>query len=293
MDRIRLKAAAVGLAALALAAPAIGKPTDADLDAALLGAEPAPRPDRSLDPSPTEEPREASVDDARALTKDAVKRLVARVALEDGRVPASLALAVARVESNFDPDAQSSAGARGVMQIMPATAWGEFAVAADALWDPETNVRLGVAFLGDLYERYGRRWDAALSHYYGGTLPGAPTTAKVEPNTFGYVAKVQSWWSRYNVDDGAQRLIAMAFDEAPVRYAYDASSDEANEPQPSEPARPTAVAYATVDDATPAGAFIARTIEARQRFRAALHAYEADVAAPIEPYRGEPAYQYR
>ncbi|MDH3240839.1 MAG: transglycosylase SLT domain-containing protein, partial [Alphaproteobacteria bacterium] len=43
-------------------------------------------------------------------------------------VSASLALAVAHAESNFNPRAESRAGARGVMQIMPATAKGEYGI---------------------------------------------------------------------------------------------------------------------------------------------------------------------
>ena len=50
-----------------------------------------------------------------------------------------------RTESNFNPDAESSAGARGLMQIMPATFdW----------YDPQVNVEYGVYFLSILWEEY-------------------------------------------------------------------------------------------------------------------------------------------
>jgi soluble lytic murein transglycosylase len=60
----------------------------------------------------------------RALSRSSsgkeIKALVARQAMDLG-VSVSLALAVAHAESNFDASAKSSKGARGVMQIMPAT----------------------------------------------------------------------------------------------------------------------------------------------------------------------------
>lgn len=55
-----------------------------------------------------------------------------------------LALAIARVESNFDPEAISPRNAMGVMQLIPATA-ARFAV-RDPL-DPEQNLRGGLAYL--------------------------------------------------------------------------------------------------------------------------------------------------
>jgi len=58
-----------------------------------------------------------------ASTRNDIKRIIVEEA-ENSRVPTALALAVARIESDFDPNALSSAGARGVMQIMPATARG-------------------------------------------------------------------------------------------------------------------------------------------------------------------------
>ncbi len=55
---------------------------------------------------------------AQAATRSDVKQIIIQEA-QNSRVPASLALAVAKVESDFLEDALSSAGARGVMQIMP------------------------------------------------------------------------------------------------------------------------------------------------------------------------------
>lgn len=98
--------------------------------------------------------------------------MVVEEAHRNGTVPPSLALAVAKVESGFDEGAESSFGARGVMQIMPKTAKDEFQVSADRLWDPRLNIQVGIAYLEQLYHQYGQRWNLALSHYNGGTLKG-------------------------------------------------------------------------------------------------------------------------
>lgn len=136
-------------------------------------------------------------DPAAAATRDQVREIVIQEASKNPTVPVPLALAVARVESNFDDDAESSAGARGVMQIMPATARGEFGVDPDDLWDARTNVRLGVLFLERLYKQYGRRWELALSHYNGGTLEGYGGNAIPHSYTRDYVRKVSDWNARF------------------------------------------------------------------------------------------------
>lgn len=62
--------------------------------------------------------------------------------------------AVMRVESSFRPRARSHAGARGLMQLMPATA-ARFGVAVDELYDPERNLEAGVRYLRFLLDRFG------------------------------------------------------------------------------------------------------------------------------------------
>jgi hypothetical protein len=125
-----------------------------------------------------------------------IKRIVVQEALASN-VPPSLALAVAKVESDFQSSALSSKGARGVMQIMPATAMGEWGVEADELWDPRTNVRLGIDFLEGLIDRYEGNWEYALSYYNGGSKVGEPDQARVLPWTRDYVDNVLRWERRY------------------------------------------------------------------------------------------------
>ncbi|MEG3638238.1 lytic transglycosylase domain-containing protein [Magnetococcus sp. PR-3] len=113
------------------------------------------------------------------------------------QIPISLALAVAHVESYFDPRIESHKGARGVMQIMPATAMGEYGIPKKMLWNPQVNVRLGLHFLRRLLQRYKGRVNLALSYYNGGSRVGDLPNARIIPATRRYVAKVRHWQKRY------------------------------------------------------------------------------------------------
>ena len=112
-------------------------------------------------------------------------------------VSPSLALAVAHAESNFNPRARSRAGARGVMQIMPATARLEYGIAPSLLWNPRVNVRLGLHFLRRLLDRYRGRVDLALSYYNGGSAVGDLPNARVIPATRTYVTRVRRLRAHY------------------------------------------------------------------------------------------------
>ena len=132
-----------------------------------------------------------------ALTpKHRIKKLLVREAVNLNVSP-SLALAVAHAESSFDPRAESRVGARGVMQIMPATAMGEYAIHADQLWNPRVNVRLGLHFLKRLIERYDGHVEYALSYYNGGSAVGPPSRPRIIPATRSYVQKVMRLQGHY------------------------------------------------------------------------------------------------
>jgi hypothetical protein len=133
---------------------------------------------------------------ASSAPRTEVKRIVVEEALRAALAP-SLALAVAKVESDFSPQALSPKGARGVMQIMPRTARDLFGVDAAALWDARRNVRLGIDYLSALIERYGGSWELALSHYNGGTLARHGGIARPHRATQAYVAQVFKWHRLY------------------------------------------------------------------------------------------------
>jgi soluble lytic murein transglycosylase-like protein len=75
--------------------------------------------------------------------------IVARHASANG-VPIALAHAVIEVESSYRPHVRGAAGEVGLMQIKPATARGlGFRGTTKALYDPETNIRFGMKYLGE------------------------------------------------------------------------------------------------------------------------------------------------
>ncbi len=81
-------------------------------------------------------------------------------------VPPSLVLAMINVESNFNRWAVSSAGAQGLMQIMPF--WLKVAgKPGDNLFNPRTNLRIGCTVLAYYLQRSHDDIAEALQRYYG------------------------------------------------------------------------------------------------------------------------------
>jgi len=89
-----------------------------------------------------------------------------------------LALAIMREESKFDPEVESAAGAKGLMQLMPPTA-RQMAQRQSAPFDerqllrPEGNIPLGVAYLGRVLKRFNGDLIYAAAAYNAG--PGSVT----------------------------------------------------------------------------------------------------------------------
>jgi hypothetical protein len=123
-------------------------------------------------------------------TKTWLMQMIVQEAGKTDNVTPSVALAVAKIESGFRPHVVSSAGAIGVMQIMPKTGRDVFRLSRTELFDPAINIRAGVTFLDQLITQYDGRIDLALSHYNGGSRVTAGPTPKIIPATRGYVIKV-------------------------------------------------------------------------------------------------------
>lgn len=119
--------------------------------------------------------------------------LVDQYAGQFGLEPA-LVKAVMRVESCFDRKAISRSGARGLMQLMPATA-RELGVVNS--FDPAQNIRGGVQYLSDMLRRFNRDLSLALAAYNAGPgnverHQGIPPF----PQTQSYVQRVMREYQR-------------------------------------------------------------------------------------------------
>jgi soluble lytic murein transglycosylase-like protein len=106
----------------------------------------------------------------------------------------NLVLAVVAAESNFDPSARSDKNAQGLMQLIPATA-ERFGV-QDA-WDPEQNLRGGMAYLRWLLHRFDGNVSLALAGYNAGEeaverYKGIPPYQE----TRDYVDRIAGWLNR-------------------------------------------------------------------------------------------------
>jgi soluble lytic murein transglycosylase len=101
---------------------------------------------------------------------------IRREAAKNGLDPAWVAAEI-RAESVFNPGARSGANAMGLMQVLPGTGmqvarrlglpWG----GAQSLYDPDTNIILGTAYLRQVLDKYGDKPYFAIAGYNAGPTP--------------------------------------------------------------------------------------------------------------------------
>lgn len=148
-----------------------------------------------------------------------------------GPVERAMVYAIARQESAFDPRAQSHVGARGLMQLMPATARRtaqRFGLGFDLdklLDDPAYNARIGSAHLGELMEDWRGSYILTFASYNAGggnvrkwiQAYGDPRSPGVDPvdwveripfsETRNYVQRVLENFQVYRRRLGEQRAL--------------------------------------------------------------------------------------
>lgn len=112
--------------------------------------------------------------------------IVSRYAASYG-VPASLAHAVIRVESNYRVDARGSAGEVGLMQIKPATArMMGYTGSVKGLFNPETNIKYGMKYLGMAHKLGGGATCGTILRYNAGHA-----AKRMNPVSSAYCSKVK------------------------------------------------------------------------------------------------------
>jgi len=110
-------------------------------------------------------------------------------AARETNVDAALIHAVIHVESQYNPDARSPAGALGLMQLMPGTA-KRYGV--KNVFDPVQNIRGGAAYLRDLMVLYANDLKLVLAAYNAGEEAVARYGNRIPPyrETSAYVPRV-------------------------------------------------------------------------------------------------------
>ncbi|MGF1536829.1 MAG: transglycosylase SLT domain-containing protein [Elainellaceae cyanobacterium] len=114
------------------------------------------------------------------------------------RLNPALVTALIRQESRFEPEIQSSADAKGLMQVIPPTAeWvaGQLGLSDYQLTNPEDNIQLGTWYLNYTHEEYGDNSLYAVASYNAG--PG----------------NVADWIARFDTSDPDRFIARIPFSE--------------------------------------------------------------------------------
>ena len=126
--------------------------------------------------------------------KEWLEPIIAKASSRYG-VETGLIKAVIKAESNFNPTAVSSAGARGLMQLMPGTARS---LGVSDSFDPEQNVMAGTRFLRDMLDHYNGDMDSALAAYNWGPGNVDRRPEHMPRETRDYLARVKQLYASYS-----------------------------------------------------------------------------------------------
>ncbi len=127
-------------------------------------------------------------------TKENIKKIIETEAKKNSIEP-SLVMAIVEVESNFNPNAVSPKGAKGLMQIMDSTAKE---LNLKDPFDPYENIKSGIKHLKYLMKKYNNDLEKVIAAYNAGA--GAVDKYKGIPpykETINYVEKVKRAKMRY------------------------------------------------------------------------------------------------
>jgi len=128
----------------------------------------------------------------RTANRATVMKKLRTVAMELGLAP-RLALSMAKVESGYDHKAVSPKGAIGVLQLLPQYVCQEYDITPDMLFDPDVNIRIGLAYMKYLLSRFDANLDLSLAAYNAGPTRVVRAGYGIPPiqETRDYVRKVK------------------------------------------------------------------------------------------------------
>ncbi len=175
--------------------PAPNQPTMAAVTPAVVPRAPEARaPTVSEAPLPMPK-RIAPLSESGRARCEAIKPVAERLAEQHG-VDSALIMAVARVESDYNPDARNKrTGAAGLMQVMPST--GEYFKCGD-LGDADQNLACGVRVLRRYIDYFDGDLNYAVAAYHAG--PKWSKKAKAQgllPGNYSYIEKVMQLRTRF------------------------------------------------------------------------------------------------
>ncbi|MGM1046557.1 MAG: lytic transglycosylase domain-containing protein [Bacillota bacterium] len=141
-----------------------------------------------------------------SIVKTSFEELITAAGEKYG-VPTSLIKAVIDTESSFNPNAVSSAGAKGLMQLMDGTARG---LGVSNSFDPAQNIDGGAKYLSYQLQKFGGEIAMALAAYNAGpsrvTRLGVSSDAELiaqahqlPSETQAYIRKVMNARTKYEV----------------------------------------------------------------------------------------------
>jgi len=118
-----------------------------------------------------------------------------RAAAKRYSVDADLITSVIAAESNFDPKAISRRDARGLMQLLPATA---ARLGVKNIFDPQENIEAGTRYLSDLLQLYKNDLALTLAAYNAGPERVQQYGQRVPPfaETVSYIRRVQQTYQQ-------------------------------------------------------------------------------------------------
>jgi soluble lytic murein transglycosylase-like protein len=124
---------------------------------------------------------------APAFAKSPYDNIISKYARSYG-VPVNLAHAVIQIESNYRPGTRGTAGEIGLMQVKLQTARGlGYRGSAKGLYNPDTNIRYGMAYLGGARKLGGKSVCGTILRYNAGHY-----AKRMNPTSAKYCAKVKA-----------------------------------------------------------------------------------------------------